>query len=55
MQADNDLTPLHQALENGALEVVHLLLEHGSDVEAVRSDGKTALQVVNTFQTVDQG
>jgi hypothetical protein len=34
-----------------------VLLEHGADVEAVNSDGKTALQVVGTveYPEVDKG
>jgi ankyrin repeat protein len=38
------LTSLHKASENGALEVVCLLLEHDADVETKKKDGKTALQ-----------
>lgn len=54
---DNGFTPLHRASENGAQEVVRLLLEHGADVEAVDVDGRTALQIVgaNTLRNLDQG
>jgi hypothetical protein len=54
---DGGFTPLRQASENGALEVVRLLLEHGADVEAVNGDGETALQVVGKtrYREVNQG
>jgi hypothetical protein len=56
-RADADgFTPLHRASAYGALEVVHVLLEHGADVKAVSVDGKTALQVVGKapYRKADQ-
>jgi hypothetical protein len=54
---DGGFTPLHRASEDGALEVVRLLLEHGADLEAINVHGETALQVVGKtpYLKVDQG
>jgi ankyrin repeat protein len=38
-----DLTPLHQACENGEVECARLLLEHGANPNARNSDGYTPL------------
>ncbi|KAF5866923.1 hypothetical protein ETB97_008729 [Aspergillus alliaceus] len=38
-------TPLHVAVSRGNLSMVHLLLEHGADPNAVNSEGATALHV----------
>ncbi|MDJ0655541.1 MAG: ankyrin repeat domain-containing protein [Xanthomonadales bacterium] len=37
------LTPLTPAAFNGSDEIVHLLLQHGTDVNRARGDGYTAL------------
>ena len=40
-------TPLHIAAENGRLEVVHVLLQHGANVGAKDGSGRTALQIAS--------
>lgn len=39
-------TPLHRAAWQGDADMTGVLLRHGADVEARRSDGKTALDLV---------
>ena len=48
-RAKNFSTPLHLAAYNGRVEVVHVLLEHVSNLGAVDDDGKTAFQVVSEY------
>jgi len=41
---------LHRSSYFGALEVVHVLLEHGADVEVKKNDGETALQLAALYR-----
>jgi ankyrin repeat protein len=36
-------TPLHGAVQNGQVEMVQLLLDHGADSSARAADGRNAL------------
>jgi ankyrin repeat protein len=38
-----EFTPLHGAAQNGQVEMVRLLLEHGADLGARAADGRSAL------------
>ena len=40
---ENDLTPLHYAARHNSVEVVQLLISHGSDVNAKSDNGWTPL------------
>ena len=40
-------TPLHIAAEYGRVEVVHVLLQHGADVDTEDGSGRTALQLAS--------
>jgi ankyrin repeat protein len=42
-QRHANATPLHAAAVNGRLLCMRLLLQHGADVEATKTDGKSAL------------
>jgi ankyrin repeat protein len=42
-------TPLHIAAQQGHLEVVKVLLDHGADINAKRSDGETPLLLAFTY------
>jgi len=41
----DNATPLHRSIENGSLEVVKLLIEHGANVNAVNIRGETSLHL----------
>eukprot|EP00740_Mantoniella_antarctica_P021007 CAMPEP_0198679328 /NCGR_PEP_ID=MMETSP1468-20131203/2517_1 /TAXON_ID=1461545 /ORGANISM="Mantoniella sp, Strain CCMP1436" /LENGTH=69 /DNA_ID=CAMNT_0044417869 /DNA_START=14 /DNA_END=220 /DNA_ORIENTATION=+ len=45
MAADNGVTPLQMATQNGHLTVVKVLLEAGADANKALNDGFTPLQV----------
>jgi ankyrin repeat protein len=42
-QAENGITPLHEAAANGSIEFAKLLLEHKANLRAKTRDGKTPL------------
>ena len=44
-KAKNDRTPLMLAVENGNVEVADTLIKYGADINAVDSDGMTALDI----------
>jgi ankyrin repeat protein len=46
MRKDNDgYTPLHCAAWNGHVDILHLLVENGADLEAQDNDGWRALHL----------
>lgn len=45
LKAENDWTPLHEAVAAGNTEVVELLLRHGAKVNAVTHNGRTPLHL----------
>ena len=45
MRALDKSTPLHDAAENGSVEIVRMLLEHGANVRAKDDGGRTPLHI----------
>ncbi|KAF5493977.1 putative ankyrin repeat protein [Colletotrichum fructicola] len=43
-------TPLLMAVRLGDEEIAHMLLDEGADIEAVRADGKDAVQIASTLE-----
>ena len=42
---EENLTPLHDAVSNGFVDVVRLLVSHGADIKAKNSQGLTPSEV----------
>jgi len=45
VKSTSGATPLHEAVRNGRIEVINLLIQHGADVNAVDAKGNSPLHV----------
>ena len=44
-EEDGRWTPLHMAAQSGSVDCIELLLQHGANIEAATSDGRTPLHI----------